>query len=346
MVGAGTAALVFGLWLGGIWPQSQVADLLTVDALTAWGLPISRMCVDLSAVGTIGMLTAGILLPRGGGALGDAARRCLRSATWLAVVWGVSMAALLMLTWSDITALPVSQMPITQVLTGENTSYPEAVPYLFGAVLALIIAAAAAAVQTTRGVVITLVLAGYNLLPLTTQGHAEHSPIIAYGLTIHVIALSLWVGGLTGLLVHARTARELLTVAVPRFSTLALTCFIGVGASGVVMAWVNLVEPAELWRSRYGLLVLCKIAALTALGVFGWWHRRRTVRAVSGERGQRAFIQLAAAEVIIMAATIALGVVLGRSATPATINDRLTGGHPAASAPFPERAAAAKLTLM
>jgi putative copper export protein len=331
--GSGAAALLFGLWLGDIWPQAQVAALVSADTFSAWGLPISRMSVDLSAVGAIGMLVTCALLPREDGGLGDAARRCLRSATWLALLWGVSMAALLVFTWSDITAQPAASASVS-ALFPDNGTFPEAVPYLTGAVLALIISAAASITDTPRGAVILLLLAWYNLLPLTTQGHADHSPVIAYALSVHVMVLSLWVGGLAGLLIHVRASRELLTVAVPRFSMLALACYVGVAASGVVMAWENLGTLPELWRSRYGLLLLCKLAALVMLGVFGWWHRRHTVRAVAGERGQRAFVQLAAAEIVIMAAAVALGVALSRGETPATIQEGITNSHGSASATF------------
>ena len=48
-------------------------------------------------------------------------------------------------------------------------------------------------------------------------------------------------------------------------------------------------------EQRYGL-VLGKVTALVALGVFGWWHRRRS----------RSFLRLAAGEVVVMAATVGL----------------------------------------
>ncbi|MGH3390870.1 MAG: copper resistance D family protein [Actinomadura sp.] len=323
MLAAGLTALVFGLWLGDIWPPTY-SRLVATDLFTAWGLPVSRLSVDLSAIGTIGMLTTCVLLPRDGGRLGDAARRCLRSATWLSLTWGVSMAALLVFTWSDVTAKPVGKLPYPE-LFDRTTALPEAVPYVFAAVLALVISAAVTTTETPRGAALLLMLSWYNLLPLTTQGHSDHSAVLAYAVSVHVMALSLWVGGLVGLLIHARTSRELLAVAVPRFSLLALACYVAVAGSGVVMAWVNLAKFAELWGSPYGLLVMCKLAALVGLGIFGWWHRQHTVRAVAGERGQRAFIQLAVAEILIMAAAVALGVALSRSSTPQTAEDALKG---------------------
>ena len=76
--------------------------------------------------------------------------------------------------------------------------------------------------------------------------------------------------------------------------------------SGLVNAWVRLGAVDQLWSSRYGLLVLGKVTALVALGVFGWWHRRRS----------RSFLRLAAGEVVVMAATVGLAVALSRTPTP------------------------------
>jgi putative copper export protein len=319
LIGVGVLALAIGLWLGDELPKGELPPGFVDPGVgTNVGLPFSRMVVDLSAVGTVGMLVTGILLPRTDGRLSDAARRSLRSAAWLAPAWGVATVAWLLFYWSDLLAVPVSRLPASQLLRGTAISFPEAGRFLFCGALALIIGAVASITKTVWGAVVLLLLTGYNLLPFTTSGHAEHSPIIGYALTVHVIALALWIGGLTGLLVHVRSSPELLAVVVPRFSALALACYLTVGASGLTMAWVNLGSPAELWRSRYGLLVLCLMTAQAALGVFGWWHRRVAVRAVTQQRSSGAFIRLAAAEIVIMVAAVAFGVVLSRAETPAT----------------------------
>jgi putative copper export protein len=333
------ATLALALWLGGGVSLREFTGLEDIGALTAWGLPMSRLVVDLSAVGTVGMLLTAALLPTEDGELGQVARRSLRTAGWLGLVWSVATAAMLVFTWSDVTGLKVSELPLSQVVSGGDQSIPENSPFLICAVLALLIAAGATTLQTAKGAVALVILSGYNLLPLTTTGHAQHERIIAYALTVHVVAVTLWVGGLAGLLIHVRRSRDLLAVAVPRFSTLALLCFIAVGASGVTMAWVNVGELDKLWGTGYGWLVVCKATALATLGVFGWWHRRRTVPAVK-QRRRGAFIRLAAVEVLVMAATIALAVALSRASTPNTEN---SGNHaaPAPSAPSAPLAPAA-----
>jgi copper resistance protein D len=315
--GAGLGALTLGLWLGGDLPGSRPVPVLGQDALTAWGLPVTRFAVDLSAFGTVGMLITGILLPQRDGELGPTARRCMRGAAGLALAWAAATAALLLFSWSDVIGLPLTALPLDQLIGGPE-SYPDAVPFLLCAVLAVIISTAAGVAQSRRGALILLVLTAYNLLPLTTTGHAQHSPVIAYALTVHIVALAAWVGGLVGLLIQVRGSPALLAVAVPRFSRVALGSYVAVGASGVTMAWFNLSSPGDLWGTRYGLLLFFMTTGLIGVGVCGWWHRRRTVRALARRQGARPFIRLAAAEVAIMVITIAFGVALSRTPTPST----------------------------
>ncbi len=94
-----------------------------------------------------------------------------------------------------------------------------------------------------------------------------------------------------------------------------------VGVSGVTIAWVDLTCLIGLWDTRYGPLLFFKTAGLIAADVCGRWHRRRPVRGVASQRGRRPFIRLAAAEVVIMAATVAFGVALSPTATLDTSHD-------------------------
>jgi putative copper resistance protein D len=341
IVDAGVAALLFGLWLGGDWPADRLVALASAGPFTAWSLPVVRLVVQVCAVGTVGALITSILLPRTEGELCETARRCLQSAARLALGWGVATAAMLALTWSDETALPVAKLPLSQLLNGTTAgSFPEAIPYLFGALLSLLISVGAASAQTVHGAIGLLVLSGYNLLPLSTQGHATHNAITPYAVTVHVIAVSLWAGGLAGLLIHVRAHPDLLAVAVPRFSNLALVCYLAVGASGLTAALLLLGSPSQLWSSRYGLLVWCKVAALMTLGCLGWRHRRRTVPALVEKRSRRAFLRLAAAEACLMTVTVALGVALSDAPTPDTTSPgqhshAAPAGHSGSTAPVP-----------
>ena len=318
LAGAGAAGLAFGLW-GGEHPRiapAATAPPTGPGALTTWGLPIARLAVVVAVVGTVGMLAGAILLPRQDGKLGAVARRCLRSAACAALVWAVAMAALLVFSWSDFTHVPVTHATVAQIF-GRPRPYADAVPYLYGAALALVIAAGAAITRTVTGVLVTLLLSGYNLLPLTTRGQQVHGFFIGAVVTVHILAIAVWVGSLVALLAHARRSPDLLAVAVPRFNRLALACFVVVGAFGLIAAWINLGSVAELRSSHFGMVVIYKAEALVALGAFGWWQRRRIIPDVRRERGQGPFVRFAAIEIVVMVATIGLGIALSRTAAPA-----------------------------
>jgi putative copper resistance protein D len=69
---------------------------------------------------------------------------------------------------------------------------------------------------------------------------------------------------------------------------------------------------AALVDTAYGRIVLGKLVALLVLGALGRAHRTQTLESlVRGHRG--AFVRLATAEVVIMAATIGLAVALSRT---------------------------------
>jgi putative copper resistance protein D len=133
-----------------------------------------------------------------------------------------------------------------------------------------------------------------------------------------VLAAALWVGGLVAVLGLAAARgpdrNAALATAVPRFSRLALACWITLAVTGTVNAYVRL-PLDEVLGTRYGTLVLAKAAALVALGLLGAAQRRRTVP--DAARGHpRALLRLGGVEVLLMLATIGLAVGLGRTPPP------------------------------
>lgn len=320
----GVAALVLGMWLAGNLTKSYIGPMSVggTGDVTGWGLPASKLVMDLSSIGVIGMLLTCLLLPSNGRELSAPARRCLRTARWLALVWAVSNAALLMFSWSDVVARPVTALPVGKLFTDTAKTFPDAAAFMTSTALALVIAVAVYITETRRGVLLLLPLALYDLVPMTVVGHASHGALIKYSIVVHVIAMALWVGGLAALVIHVRREPALLAVAVPRFSTLALYCYIGVAVSGIVASWQLLGSVSAVWGSRFGVLVMLKAAALIALGIFGWWHRRHTlsrIRTGTSGRSRRAFLRLAAAEIVVMVAAVAIAVALSRAASPDTI---------------------------
>jgi putative copper resistance protein D len=160
-------------------------------------------------------------------------------------------------------------------------------------------------------------------LPVALTGHSSAGgahDIATDSLVLHVLAASLWVGGLLAVLALAvargSDRRTALATAVPRFSKLALGCWLVLAVTGVVNALVR-IPIGDLFGSTYGALILAKVGALLLLGAVGAAHRRSTVEPAS--RGEaRGLLRLGGVEVLLMLATIGLAVALGRSAPPDT----------------------------
>ena len=140
------------------------------------------------------------------------------------------------------------------------------------------------------------------LVPLF-QSHASSAGNhgLAIGsLIFHVGAVSLWVGGIIGLLVISPLERA---ASISRFSVLALWAAIIVGISGIANAWTRLNFWAG-WQSRYGLLVIIKAALFLILVAIGAKHRRHIAAKIEGS--QQVF-RLLANESVVMIAAVAIG---------------------------------------
>jgi copper transport protein len=103
-------------------------------------------------------------------------------------------------------------------------------------------------------------------------GHAaEYSPRGAALLFdwLHLLAGSIWLGGLIGLLVLWRSfpvARRVagLVVCVPRFSNTAFVSVLTLIGSGIGASLIHLPTFASLWQTSYGQTLLVKIGLLSA----------------------------------------------------------------------------------
>ena len=177
-----------------------------------------------------------------------------------------------------------------------------------------------------------MLLALAGVVVPTLSGHSgassQHDTAVS-SLMVHLVAASLWVGGLAGLVAVAFLDRRLLRDAVPRFSRLALWCFVALALSGVANAWVRLRSPLDLVTTGYGRLVLAKILLLVGLGVAGAWHRRLTIPQLVGPRRVGPFVRLAIAELAAMSTAVAVAVALSRTPTPVVPPEDLSGASAA-----------------
>ena len=308
------------LWTGDGRPVASPPGIPDAGGGTEWALPVARVIADLAAILTVGLLLAGaVLVPARDGILTGARLRWTRAARWSALVWAGAVVAQVVLTLSDVLAEPVPSVLDPALLWSFVRDIEVGRALLVQAVLALVVGVCSYVVRTTTGAALIGLVALVALVPPTLTSHAgtaaDHTVAVS-SLMVHVVAVSLWCGGIAALVLLGTADRRPFPVAVPRFSALALWCAVAVAASGVVSAWVRIGGAGDLLTTSYGRLVLLKVVMIAALSAFGLWHRRRSMRALESDPNRLVFLRVAAVEVLVMAATVGVAVALSRTPPP------------------------------
>jgi cytochrome c oxidase assembly factor CtaG/putative copper export protein len=307
---AGAAALWLLLALGGGAPATPPPGIPDPGALTGWALPLVRFLADLAGIATVGAALVPLLtVDRLTETASSPALRALFSIRRTAALWALLVAAELVLTWSDQFAVPVGQVTWAE-LSGFARQVSQGRALLVQLVVVLVLAVLSRWLVAVRESSWLLVLAVGALTPPLFTGHSSSSgshDTAIVSVVVHVLAVSVWVGGIVALWWHLGAAAELRERAARRFSALAAWCFAVVAVSGVVNALVRLGGLTEFVTSDYGRGALVKVVVLGALGLLAL----RTRRAL-GDR----FLALTLGELALMAVAVALGVGLGRTPPP------------------------------
>lgn len=326
-LGAGIAMLVAGglTALTGARP-AILLGLPDPGTLTTVALPAVRALAEVCMVLTIGFLLLAAFLapPQRSGYLDVSGYRSVRAASWSAALWVVCAVLLVPLNVADTMGRPVSDVLSPGLLLDLVPRISAATAWTWTAVVALLVLFGCRMVLSWGWAVAVFGLAVAGPLPVALTGHSAAGgshDIATDSLVLHVLAASLWVGGLIALVVAAvsranRDRGAVLATAVPRFSALALVCWAVLAVTGIVNALVR-IPLSVLFGSEYGALLIAKAVALITLGAFGWLHRRRSV-AAAATGDTRRLVALGGVEMLLMLATIGLAVALGRSAPPVT----------------------------
>jgi copper transport protein len=127
----------------------------------------------------------------------------------------------------------------------------------------------------------------------TLAGHAAagiQTPAAVVADLLHVLAMSVWLGGLTLLTVVIRPADRLTDLAVflPRFSRLAFGCVVVLVATGSYQTWREVGSWDALLGTTFGRVLLVKVAVVLAALMLAnlarrWVHRHLTSAAAIGQ---------------------------------------------------------------
>ena len=328
---AAAAAVVAGLAFGGGASRTVLPGLPDPGAATAWLLPAARLAMMVAAVTTVGLLLAAVFFSPVRAPLvahrrqtptrrrlSDSGQGWLQVAGWSAAVWCTTAVAALWLSCADVSGHPAAQAPSMSQLADFATDTPIGLALLMVAVLAGLLVWACRAVQGPAGVFGALALALLAVVPPVFTGHTASGrfpQVATSGLVLHVVPVTLWAGGLLALALSMRAPVGNLALAVSRFSPLAGTCFVAVGLSGLLAAWLHLPDFASLTATPYGRLILAKAGLLAVIAAVGWWHQRWSMPALrAGSR--RSFARLAAVEVLLFGAVVGLAMALSRTTPP------------------------------
>jgi copper transport protein len=164
---------------------------------------------------------------------------------------------------------------------------------------------------------LTLV-AGLAVTP-SFAGHASiHGPLGIGADLAHVLAAAAWTGGLAfvvlALVLAGGDRWPLAAVSVPRFSTVAVGSVAALIVAGSVNGYLQVRTWSGLWETKYGLLLLAKVALVLPLLALGAYNNRYAVprlrRQIASALEQRRFLRAATAELAIMVAIVGVTAVL------------------------------------
>jgi cytochrome c oxidase assembly factor CtaG/putative copper export protein len=309
------AALLAALAYGG---GAQVPALIDPGALVRYGLPVSTTLVDIAEAGVLGALVLASFAfaadrPEFGRAL-DIAAAC-------AAVWTVASAVTGFFTMQNADPEPISfgsqfGSVLSNFVTSDDAGKAWLTTTLIGAALTVV----CFAVRNQTVIAMFTIVAILSLIPVALQGHAGDTASHDSATTsiyLHVVFASIWVGGLvTIILTRKQLEAGRIAPVIERYSTLALICFVVVAVSGYVNAEIRVGELKNL-LTPYGILVLVKVFAIGALGLFGVTQRRFFIGRMSRPGKQRSsFWWLVTAELAFMGLAEGVAAALARTQDP------------------------------
>jgi copper resistance protein D len=311
-------------WSGLAVGAAVTASLLTGAVVSSTvpvlvGTSITRAGMDVAGVACVGLTLLALLLPAArnvpGSALRDLER--VRNISDRALVALAGAWLVLVLIGTVFRAADAFGRPLGRLSASEIGSFVTELAGGRGLALTIICTAAllglAALRLRDRALVqarVPLVAALLGLITPAVTGHAGAHPdhqlaIMAIG--VHVVGAALWVGGLAVVLVLVARHRALLEAVLPRYSLLAGWCLASVTLTGLLTAVIRLGTWEAVVSTRYGVLVIAKIACVVLLGLLGGLSRRRLVT------GRVPVLRWAGIEVAVMAATLGIAAALSQS---------------------------------
>ena len=174
------------------------------------------------------------------------------------------------------------------------------------------------AIALARRTTPALILGGACLLVSGAIGHpAAIDPYWTIpAKMLHLVAGSLWIGGLVWLTWLSRCDEPACRIEASRVSSVALVSVIVIGLSGLLQTFFFLNTPADLTGSPYGRLVLAKMTGLAILVGLGAYNRFGLLPRLDATDGPKKLSRSVRVEVAVLTMIILIGGFLAYEPTP------------------------------
>jgi copper transport protein len=152
-----------------------------------------------------------------------------------------------------------------------------------------------------------LALAAVAVSGATGHAMAIHAMLSTPIKAVHLLAVSIWLGGLLWLVGRLRDPSASLLASARRASFAALVAVILVVLSGAAETVLFVPSFRDLLHSAYGLTTLAKVAGLTVLVMFGAHHRFRVLPRLADTAVAGRFVGSIRAELAVMFLVVLMG---------------------------------------
>jgi len=309
------AAVVVGMLLGGGATPTKLAD---AGDIVRWGLPLAKGLTNLGTALAIGSLAFSAF------ALSTETPQLTKAMNLAALgagIWTIFGAISFLYTYLSVTGSAFSTsdqfgQSLWLFATTIELGRYLALNLLAGAILTVL----ALAFQSLTAALLLAALGLLGLVPIALTGHAAgaaNHAMAVNSLGLHLVAVTIWVGGLVALVVVRDSDPERQANLVKRYSTLALISYLIVAISGVSISIISLGKFENLF-TPYGWLVLLKVGALLLLGAIGGHYRYRLIGKLATVPAKaKEFWLIVTGELLVIGAAVGLGTALSRTAPPA-----------------------------
>jgi cytochrome c oxidase assembly factor CtaG/putative copper export protein len=286
----------------------------------------SKYVTYLSSFLVVGFLLAlSFLLINHNGFLTEVSLKLRRRASLFALLWFSASTVFLIATFANILnssfvdAIDTTSLRsfISQVTLGRYLFIQTLTAFLVGYLLLRV-----------RKVIPVVALLLISIIAISLPALESHSvsggshALATGSMMLHVIGLSLWVGGIFAITFIPMEDRK---IAIQRFSTMALWAALAVVISGLINAWARLNFIAA-WDTSYARVVLLKTIFVGVLIYIGYLHKKNLAKKT--EVNWLVLVRLISYEVTLMAAVTAIGIWLSLNASPDRIVDSLIPAEP------------------